>query len=498
MLKMYSEVEGLILNFIGNQALFKRLYNESACWKLLRAETSSFILAFLETLFAKKREVPMGDARAFLELEIKSMQQQGLWESETTAGSYINTWIKNGWLRSFNDQLSMTSASDEALRAAKNLNQKNTTSTASHLRIVQDAVRDLTIELNPDVSARIEALHHKKEAIQKEIDLLAIGYTEALTEVQQRERIREVYSLASVLTGDFRKVEDDIRQMTRELKQQTILNDATKGSVLEEQLNREEALSATDSGSAFNGFYALICDVNRTTEFREQIKTLLATPAAEFLSQDQQRYMKNLTHELAQESKRIFEIRDKANKNIKAYIASGKRSQTKAIDDVLGELQKYALAFHEHTISVKTELNLAINAGHVKVNSPATMKLKEPVMHSPDTDFIEVMSNQSLDAAMLSHITLVDAKSIAQKIFKVLSQHGAMTLAKITEHVPILHGLEEFAAFMRIAYAVQGTKLEGTELITVNQEGMPSLKVTAPVYRLSSFNFPQDLNSLEL
>ena len=126
------------------------------------------------------------------------------------------------------------------------------------------------------------------------------------------------------------------------------------------------------------------------------------------------------------------------------------------------------------------------------------MKLKEPVEHEPDTDFIEVMSNHSLDTSVLSHITLVDAKSIAQKIFKALSKHGAMTLAKITEYVPILYGLEEFAAFMRITYAVQGTKLDGTEIITVRQEGKPCLHVVAPVYRLASFNFPQNLNSLEL
>jgi len=47
--------------------------------------------------------------------------------------------------------------------------------------------------------------------LQQEIDDLHAGIVKELSESEQRERIREVYQLASVLTGNFRRVEDDIR-----------------------------------------------------------------------------------------------------------------------------------------------------------------------------------------------------------------------------------------------------------------------------------------------
>lgn len=57
---------------------------------------------------------------------------------------------------------------------------------------------------------RVSLLENKKAEIQREIDDLQAGVVTELSEKEQRERIREVYQLASVLAGDFRRVEDEI------------------------------------------------------------------------------------------------------------------------------------------------------------------------------------------------------------------------------------------------------------------------------------------------
>lgn len=197
------------MNFQGLQAKYRRLFTESVAWRLLRADNAPIILAFLVDLFVEETEVPFSRARVALDAELQRCRELGIWETETSAGAYLNQWIRMGWLREMDDLLTRTDASDVAIRFGQSLDQRGAGTTASHLRIVQEAVREFAVAISPDAGERVALLEHKKAEIQQEIDALNAGVVTQLTEVEQRERIREIYHLASVLTGDFRRVEDE-------------------------------------------------------------------------------------------------------------------------------------------------------------------------------------------------------------------------------------------------------------------------------------------------
>ncbi len=67
---------------------------------------------------------------------------------------------------------------------------------------------DFVVALSENIEERVELLEQKKLVIQNEIDALLAGVVTQLEESEQKERIREIYQLASILTGDFRRVED--------------------------------------------------------------------------------------------------------------------------------------------------------------------------------------------------------------------------------------------------------------------------------------------------
>ena len=210
------------MSFHELQARFRRLYGESAAWKLLRADNAPYVLAFIADLFSEEGEVPFSRARVRLDAEIERLRELGQWQTETPAGTYLNQWIAAGWLRELDDQLSKTDACETALRFSRSLDERSTGTSASHLRIVQEAVRDLAVAISPNVDERVTLLEQRKAELQREIDELKAGVVRELSEQQQRERIREVYQLASVLTGDFRRVEDEIRQLDKDLRVQLI------------------------------------------------------------------------------------------------------------------------------------------------------------------------------------------------------------------------------------------------------------------------------------
>jgi hypothetical protein len=234
------------VNFSGWQARFRRLQDEHATWKLLRADNAPIILAFIADLFAEENEVPFAWARIALDAELERGRELGYWQSESGAGIYLNQWIRAGWLREMDDMLSKTDASEIALRFCRTLDEPTAGTSASHLRIVQEAVRDFAVAVNPDLDERVAQLEQRQQEIQRSIDDLRAGVSVELSETEQRERIREIYQLASVLTGDFRRVEDDIRRIDKDLRIQIIEGDSTRGDVLLELMEKEILLANTD------------------------------------------------------------------------------------------------------------------------------------------------------------------------------------------------------------------------------------------------------------
>jgi hypothetical protein len=239
-------------------AKFSRLRAEQPAWRLLAADNAVLILSFLADLFNQASEVPFSRAKVALEAELRRWQDSGL-TVQGNAAVYLRQWIAAGWLREHSDVLLCTDACEIALRFVKGLDRREQSTTASHLRIVQDAIRDLAIAMSPDADVRIGALEAQRKALDTEIAELRAGVVVQLSASEQHERLREVYQLAAVLTGDFRRLEDDIRQLDRDLRVQMIQADSTRGDVLISVLKQENALADTDAGRASTCRGRVIC-----------------------------------------------------------------------------------------------------------------------------------------------------------------------------------------------------------------------------------------------
>jgi len=484
------------VNFQGLQAKYRRLFQESAAWKLLRADNAPVILAFIADLFSDESEVPFGRARIALDTELARCRELGIWETESNAGTYLNQWEKAGWLREMDDKLTKTDASEVALRFCLGLDQRGTGTTASHLRIVQEAVRDFVVAISPNSEERITLLEQRKTELQREIDALNAGVVTQLSEAQQRERIREIYQLASVLTGDFRRVEDEIRELDQDIRVQMIEGGSRRGDVLVSVMEKEALLATTDAGSAFEGFFQLLCDQNRSTEFKDQLRSLLSRTVAEQLTPQQQQFLSQLMRELSHESERVFQIRRRTEESLRAYIESGAAQENRAVDQLLKHLERIAVEFNEAGIDAKTATTLFLPVGVIKITSPDTMRLRAPD-EKLDTSGVEAQVNSRTPSAlMLDYLDAVQVKAVAYRTRDVLLQHGPMTIASVVARQPMNSGLEELVAYLRVAKAVGATTLDEKESVEVLDKQGVHLKAAIPKYLLSADLFPDNLEEL--
>ncbi|WP_305909711.1 DUF3375 domain-containing protein [Methylomarinum sp. Ch1-1] len=486
------------MNFQGLQAKYRRLYQESAAWKLLRADNAPIILAFIADLFSDENEVPFGRARIALAAELEKCKEQGIWETETPAGAYLNQWIHSGWLREMDDKLSKTDASEIALRFCMGLDQRNTGTTASHLRIVQEAVREFAVAISPNADERIALLEQKKAELQHEIDALNAGVVTQLTEAQQRERIREIYQLASVLTGDFRRVEDEIRELDQAIRVQMIDGGAKRGEVLLSVMEKEALLAETDAGSAFEGFFQLLCDQNRSTEFKDQLRSILSKPVAEKLTPQQHQFLSQLMRELSKESERVFHIRRRTEEGLRAYIESGAALENRAVNRLLQQLERKAIALKDAGVESKTATVLSLPVGPIKISSPDSMRLRPPDEKLDTSDIEEQVNSRTPSSLMLDCLDAVQVREIALQTRNTLLKHGPMTIASIAAIQPLKSGLEELVAYLRVARSVGATSLDEKESVEVLDKQGIRLKADIPKYLLSADLFPDNIEEMAI
>lgn len=477
------------MSFQTEYAKLQALYEGYKAWRLLKADNASLIIAFLSTLFHDQTEVPYANARSLLDIHLTQLRDDGLWDAETSAMVYLNQWISAGWLRELDNNLSLTDACDTVIRFARTLDQRESATTASHLRIVQDAVRDLAIALSPDVEQRVTRLQHRRQEIDLEIEALQKGFIKTLDEYEQRERIREIYHLASVLTADFRWMEDQIRELDRDLRVQIIGGESGRGQILESLLRQEAMLARTDSGSAFDSFFTLLCQQERNLEFKEQVSHILSQPAAQYLTPRQFQYLNHLLQELLTESERVLKVRRRTEESLRSYIESGAYSEKRSVDRWLTQLERIAIAIREQEVDPRRTLTLTLDTG-----SPSLFTIDAIILNQPEqamnTDSIEEHDGSGLpNPSILKHMDVVALEIVAGRMRRTLEEHGPLTIAQIGEVTAISRGIEELVAMVRVAKRHQAHELPGRERLIIQDRDGTRLEADIPKMLLSAAMF---------
>jgi len=483
------------MNFSHSLAKYRRLYEENKVWKLLRATTAPLILAFIEHVFSSgQNEISYSQACILLDAEL----EKNHWYADTPAAIYINQWVKDGWLREMDNKLTKTDTCEIALRFCQSFDERNINTSASHLRIVQEAVRELVIALNENPEERIALLNQRKAELEKEITIIQTKGINTLSDQQRRERLREIYQLASVLTNDFRYVEDEIRRLDQEIRIKMIEKDNNRGEVLQATMDQEALLAQSDAGSAFESFFQLLCDSNRSTEFKEQLDIILNQISDNYLQPRQRKFLKRLLQELTQESEHIFQIRRRTEENLKTYIKSGAAQEKRTVDRLITQLEQLAVNFSKNNINLKQATHLILPTGNIEINSPDSICLKEPIAAIQITDITEHTNSVVPSETVLTLLDTIQIKEVADSIYHNLCTFGPLTIAGLVEKKPINFGLEELVAYLRIAQHIQATDLNEKESIIIQDKQGIQIKATLPKYLLSASLFPDNLEELSL
>ena len=434
---------------------------QNAAWLLLAARRGPLMLSGLEALFEHQRDgVPFDAAVQALTDLLAAHANHPDFEIDTTdvpaqARKELRDWIKRGLITEREGRIHETDALKTALHFVAQLDHRMMTSTASRLAVVQREIDNLATALNPDPQTRSAHLERRIAELQQQLTNVHEGRIATLSQEQAIEGIREVYTLATSLRADFRRVEDSWREADRTLRQAIISAQHHRGAVMDQLLDGHANLLNTQEGRVFEGFQQQLNQQSELTEMRHRIRAILAHPVATRALDDlQHSALRLLVQQLIKEAQVVQAVRARSEREVSQFMKTGQAAENQRVGQLLNDILQQALQVDWQRQAVRRQNAPLPPLGVALAGLPLVERLRiKSLDGGNDTALLLTTQYADLDQVedeFWQAFEGLDREALLTQTLQTLEHSDQpMTLAALAQALPLgAHNLETLALWL--------------------------------------------------
>ena len=433
--------------------------------KVLRARNVSLILSFLQENFKENdyspsisNEVLIDKLTNFLDIwsigeEDGDMLVFGL-NYEDKATKYIKDWVKEGYLSLYTDDQgqdlhSLTPEMESVLDWVDSLMKKKSfVGTESRFLDILHKLQELVQNTSEDWEVKVKELEDKKLEIDEQIRQLKIDKTiQTFEDYQIKSRFHDVNVVARSLMRDFREVETNFQEITRDIYQKQVEQNQTKGGLLGFALDALDELKITDQGRSFEAFYLHLNDPQQKQELDKLIKKVFELMQdRDILPED--KFLKKIWLYLNIEGRKVNESFDLLMKKLQKIISEKNVMERRKSLMLINEIK--TLAFEVINKSPQNMIFLEIEDSAEYISTDVHVNLEERETKIIPRSLSVVADDSTIDLEQLM-IKAVDKSVLLANIKLILRENSQVTLKKVVEEYGLKYGLSELMAYGAIA-----------------------------------------------
>lgn len=327
-----------------------RAATKSPTLRLLRMKRAPFVLAVFREVFDQSvKSVKADRVHVRVDAFLAEAREAGYDVPLGDGRSLCTRWMNARWINRVHDDdddeaYELTSAALGAQRVVESLTADRALLSESRLTMIVDGARRLALDANPDREARITALDKEIAALTAERERLrAGGDLQRASDGRMLEGYLNIRDLLGQLPRDFRRVEESLDTMRRDLIKQFRSEERAKGEVLEEYLERSAKLSEeTEEGRAFEGALAVLNDKELLRAFQDDLSTVLDHPFAGEVRREDARSFRRSADVLRRGLRDVQHTRTRLHRVLSEHITShdavADREVTRLLDQLHDEL----------------------------------------------------------------------------------------------------------------------------------------------------------------
>jgi hypothetical protein len=437
-------------------------------WRLLTSPHAALIASFLHRVFIlpNERVITQADLAEALEDELFTLREsQGSDAFPKSASDYLNDWAGSdkGWLRKFYRQGSdeahfdLTPATERAIAWLNNLTARSFVGTESRLLTLFELLRQIDAGSETDPALRIAELERRRDQIEAEITRVRDGDLPLLDDTALKERFQQFIELSRALLSDFREVEQNFRTLDRWVRERITLWEGSKGELLEAIMGERDAITDSDQGRSFRGFWDFLMSSARQAEFSDLLERILALPPVAELAPDAR--TRRIHYDWLEAGEHTQRTVAQLSQQLRRFLDDKAWLENRRIMEILRGIEGKALAIRQ---APPGRDFMAIDGIGATIELPMERPLYRPAVRPRLTDRILDAAGLDVDTDALYATVVVNSAELARHIRHVLQSHDQVTLADLCRARPLEHGLAELVTYLDLADRSFSTLIDET------------------------------------
>lgn len=432
----------------------EHLRSRHPAWSLLASDNVALVLSFLGRVFidANASNLPAAQLESALDDELFALNQRlGEERFPRRAREYLEYWAApdRGWLRRYypsgsdEPHYDVAPSAEKALAWLQDLRERPFIGTQSRLNTIFELLRQMVYGADTDPAQRLADLEHRRAQIDAEIARIADGRIDLADPVTQRDRYQQFARTARELLGDFRQVEENFRNLDRQLREQIAGWDRSKGELLDDVVTNRKGIAESDQGRSFRAFYDLLLSAERQVELTDLLTRL---HAIESLPERDPR-LARVHFDWLQASERTQATVRLLSEQLRRFLDDQVWLENKRVFELIRAIEAKALRLRNHP---EPAIETTIDAARVPVILPMERPLyRRTRTTSLDGGPIETDVDEIDSSAMFDQLH-VDRDALLAAVLARLGPAGQVALDRVLADVPLEQGLAELVGYLSL------------------------------------------------
>ncbi|MDX9688064.1 DUF3375 domain-containing protein [Halopseudomonas formosensis] len=458
-------------------------------WRLLRADNAPLIISFLQHVFVIPNQRSLNQASLASKLDdmLYSLQQSlGEHHYPRSSGAYLDDWAdnSNGWLRKFyppgsdEPHYELTAATEKAIEWLTSLCKRQFVGTESRLLAIFDLLRQVVEGSESDPDTRIAELEKRKAALDAEISRIRAGQVELMDETRVRERFLEVSASARSLLADFREVEQNFRDLDREVRERIATWEGGKGELLGEIFGERDAIADSDQGRSFRAFWEFLMSPSRQEELSELLHKVFSLPPVKSLEPD--RRLLRMHYDWLEAGEAAQRTVARLSEQLRRYLDDQAWLENKRIMHLLRSIESRALTLREQPPDNDIT---TLDEARVELHLPLDRPLYSPPLKPRIAEQALLEGTADTDADALFNQIHVDKTRLLANLRLALRHQPRISLGELLQTYPLEQGLAELVTWLELATADRHSAIDEnqTQLVSWHDERGHPRRASVPL-----------------
>lgn len=463
----------------------KNLREHHPAWRLLAADNAPFILSFFYSEFIQHNRRKLPEHLLISSLENHMELVPHIRNNNKKAKDYLVEWSDDafGWLRRFypknEDEIhyDLSSSAEKAVEWLASLKPESFIGTESRLIMVFDLLDQIVSGTQTDPEMKRLELQKKKDQIEKEMELLDKGEVRVLESTQIRERFLQASQMAREILSDFRAVEQNFRELNREMREKIAKWDRSKGELIENYFSEQSDIYQSDQGKSFDAFFNFIMSSDARAKFDGDIEALRKIEVlAEMVEQSG---IESISGDWIEGSSQVWSTVETMSEQLRRYVDESYIDEEKRINQIIKSIEIKAL---ELKGELPKQLMFQMDEVKADILLPLGRNLFSPprkiVLEDEDIEYGKAENNND---SLYSHI-FVDKEALLDNVRTELLERPKIRLGELIERHPLKYGLTELLTYFSIARSITCERAVGQfEYIEYENSQSERVKVKIPL-----------------